>query len=531
MANGMNAGDGGSEVASLRRRVVELEAELRQARNGATRDGEPRDATTDEQYRFVADAMPQFVWVARPNGETEYVNRRWYEYSGMAPNERLHEAWPRIVHPDDLQHVAETFLQAHQRKETHEAEFRIRRASDGQYRWHLSRSTPILDGEGEIRKWIGSAFDIEDRKRAEDELRRTKSQILDILDSITESFIAVDRDFRLTYVNQRVADRVGLMREALIGRSLWDVAPAAMDSEFYSHYTKVIADRKPDRFEMFYAPTDSWYEVYAYPTEEGLSAFIADITARKRAGRALLEKDRELARLNQHLSRFNADLEQFAYAAAHDLQEPARNVQLDVQLLARSIESPTPRVARHMNSAIESARRMQDLIQDLLSYTQSIQEDEQSAVCDPVQVVQAVLADVRAAVDAADAEVLYDRLPASARMKALHLRQILYNLVSNALKYHGAARPCIRIGCREAPGEQIFSVTDNGVGIAPEHHERIFKVFKRLHGRDIPGTGIGLAICKRLVTHYGGRIWVESEGTGHGSRFRFSIPDARTAPA
>ncbi|HUQ93437.1 MAG TPA: ATP-binding protein [Bryobacteraceae bacterium] len=227
------------------------------------------------------------------------------------------------------------------------------------------------------------------------------------------------------------------------------------------------------------------------------------------------------------LRRANADLEQFAYAAAHDLQEPLRNLSLSTQLLAARYGGNLDAQAdEFMKTTVESARRMHDLIQDLLAYTRAVEPSQDEPPADANRVMQGVIRNLKTAIEETGARVTYDPLPI-VPIPEVQLMQVLQNLVGNALKYRGDKVPEVIVSAERSDKDWLFTVRDNGVGIAPQYHERIFKVFKRLHGRDIPGTGIGLAICQRIVGHYGGRTWVESKD-GHGATFRFTLPLRRT---
>jgi light-regulated signal transduction histidine kinase (bacteriophytochrome) len=227
------------------------------------------------------------------------------------------------------------------------------------------------------------------------------------------------------------------------------------------------------------------------------------------------------------LRRANAALEQFAYAAAHDLQEPVRNVAIYTQFLERSYRGKFDDEADvFLDFIVTGARRIQNLIGDLLSYTSATDDfDAANASTDATVAMNEVVQNLHVAIADSHATVRFANLP-SVRMRQGHVVQILQNLISNAIKYRGSEDPLIRVTAQKMGRYWLFAVEDNGQGIAPEHHERIFRVFKRLHGQDIPGTGIGLAICERIVTHYGGRIWVESEEC-KGSAFCFTIPAAK----
>jgi light-regulated signal transduction histidine kinase (bacteriophytochrome) len=229
---------------------------------------------------------------------------------------------------------------------------------------------------------------------------------------------------------------------------------------------------------------------------------------------------------NAALRRANEDLEQFAYAASHDLQEPVRMISLYGELLQRRHQAElSPECKQLLGTINDGAHRINELIRDLLSYTKTANADNAApSTSDPVE----VLGDVRQAlmerITSLDAVITFENL-APVRVHRTHLLQLLQNLLSNSLKYHSPERQ-LRIHittAQAADGMTELMVRDNGIGIDLAYHERIFGVFKRLHSRRVPGTGIGLAICKKIVQHYDGRIWVES-GPGEGSTFHLTLP-------
>ncbi len=232
------------------------------------------------------------------------------------------------------------------------------------------------------------------------------------------------------------------------------------------------------------------------------------------------------------LRRANADLEQFPYAAAHDLQEPVRNMSLYAEFLERQLANTLDgRTKGHLSVISESAKRIQALINDLLRYTRVLADGDQTSgppCINAADVVAEVVSIFRDRLDTAEAAVTVAPLPCVG-VERTHLIQLFQNLISNALKYRREVAPRIDIFAEPQGHEWTFRVEDNGPGIAPEYRERIFKVFKRLHGREVPGTGIGLSICQRIVNHYSGRIWVESNDSG-GATFCFTLPSAREQP-
>jgi PAS domain S-box-containing protein len=243
---------------------------------------------------------------------------------------------------------------------------------------------------------------------------------------------------------------------------------------------------------------------------QGIVCVAIDITKRKQA-------EAELARSNE-------ELEQFAYVASHDLQEPLRMVSSYVQLLARRYQGRLDTDAdEFIDFAVDGAKRMQTLITDLLKYSRVRTRGHQFEPTDSGAVLDGVLADLGETIRETSATVTHDALP-QVMADPTQLGQLFQNLVGNAIKYHGHEPPRVRVSAEPDGSMWQFAVRDNGIGIEPEYQERIFAIFQRLHGREeYPGTGIGLAVCKGIVERHGGRIWVESE-PGKGSTFHFTLP-------
>jgi len=242
--------------------------------------------------------------------------------------------------------------------------------------------------------------------------------------------------------------------------------------------------------------------------------------------------EQNLERRAADLARSNADLEQFAYSASHDLQEPIRNIAISAQLLAREHLSGIDAEGKVLlTTVISSAHHMETLIRDLLEYTHVARAPEQpEGLTDANRVMDTVLQTLDAIIRKNGAEIIRDPLP-SVRLPAFRLQQVFQNLISNAIKYRSQDPPRVHVSAATVHGSWLFSVEDNGIGIDPKYRERIFGLFKRLHNKEeYPGTGIGLAICKRIVEHAGGRIWVESE-FGKGAKFLFTVPGEARDPS
>jgi DNA-binding response OmpR family regulator len=252
--------------------------------------------------------------------------------------------------------------------------------------------------------------------------------------------------------------------------------------------------------------------------------------AEREAAEVRAELADQLTAANRKLDRANQELEQFAYSAAHDLQEPLRKVRVFSELLRRNYGSQLDAQANQfLDYCVDGAERMHQLIEDLLSYAQASQMDEaQVGIVDLGPVIDRILVSLQASIEESGATILRGPLP-SVQSEEVRLYQLFHNLIGNALKYRRPEEPPkVELAAEQKAGQWLFSVKDNGLGIDRDHQEKIFGAFKRLHAENNPGTGLGLAICKRIVENFGGRIWVESE-KGKGSVFHFTLPIVNTA--
>ncbi|MGJ5633087.1 PAS domain S-box protein [Nostoc sp. CALU 1950] len=539
------------------------------------------------------------------------------------------------------------------------------------------------------------------------EQQAAKAKLADILETITNAFVALDRNSCYTYVNQRAGQMFNKQPADLIGKSIWEVFPEAVEHQFYHAYFQSLAEQRVIQMQEFYPPFDRWFEYWMYPSSEGISIFFQDITRQKLAEIALEKSERryrslviatsqavwitnangevvedipawraltgqseekvkgwgwldaihpedrertsqvwiqalekkgiyqiehrlqvadgsyrffavravpildannkiqewvgtdtditeqqialrdrnlaqlalqqaneeleikvqartaELQKLNEELKRSNQELEQFAYVASHDLQEPLRAVTGYTQLLENEYQDCLDESAQeYFGYIIDGAKRMQQLIQDLLAYSRIGTRGQEFVLVDCNTALSLALNNLHVAIAQSKAIITHDPLPKLLADKT-QMVQLFQNLISNAIKFCRQEPPQIHISAllkeREKAEEELLTphsplptphsslptphsplptqhsalsthhsewliwVQDNGIGIKPQYLERIFEVFRRLHTRrEFPGTGIGLAICKKIVERHGGRIWVESE-PGIGTVFYLTL--------
>ena len=237
-----------------------------------------------------------------------------------------------------------------------------------------------------------------------------------------------------------------------------------------------------------------------------------------------LQLEQRVAERTRELSRSNEDLRQFAYAASHDLQEPLRTVGNFTELLSQRMKNVEDQDAQEfMAYIIDGVRRMNTLVKDLLAYSQVSHGPIESVNPASAEAVfQAAVMNLSVAIKESAATVTHDPLP-DVLIDFGQLTQIFQNLIGNAIKYRGEQPPAVHVSAEETETHWVLSFRDNGIGIDPAYKDQVFGIFKRLHGREYPGTGMGLAICKKIIDRYGGQMWVESQ-RGQGADFKFSIP-------
>ncbi|HZX58859.1 MAG TPA: PAS domain S-box protein [Mucilaginibacter sp.] len=378
--------------------------------------------------------------------------------------------------------------------------------------------------DGKCLRVYGSIQDIDVRKKAEIAGKVALEERNTILESIDDAFFAVDKNWKVTYWNNRAARLTQTPVSKILNRNLWKIFSDAVGSESYKKYHEAIETGKAVHFEDYYAPVDSWYEISAYPSKTGLSVYFKDITDRKISETRLKELNESLQKHAKELAISNAELEQFAYVASHDLQEPLRMVtSFMTQLEKKYGEVVDDKGRQYIHFAVDGAKRMRQIILDLLDFSRVGRTEDDLEEVDFNKLVNELLALYRRQIEEEYANIIFENLPTIKTYKT-PIRQVFQNLVSNSLKYQKAAVPAvITVSCKETKTHYQFSVKDNGIGIAPEYFDKIFIIFQRLHNKDeYSGTGMGLAIAKKIVENLGGKIWVESK-EGKGSVFYFTL--------
>ncbi|WP_246863871.1 PAS domain S-box protein [Thioalkalivibrio sp. ALE21] len=467
---------------------------------------------------------------------------RWsdeiYRIFGRRPEEGrvTHETFMEAVHPHDRTAVRAA-LEASFAGEPYDIVHRVVR-SDGEVRTVRERGHTEFDDTGQPIRMLGTVQDITEQRQLEDSLRR----LVSILDSTPDVVSMHGPDGAMLYLNaagrrlmglpepeltdhwdpQTGWNRTGLPREMdtvegtiervhppwALERVRTEALPAAMEQGAWQGETALLDAEGRER------PASQVLLVHhdADGAIAQTSTIIRDISERKR--------------IERELERSNAELEQFAYAVSHDLQEPLRIINSYLGLLERRhADALDDKARRYIDTATDAAGRMRQMIQDLLEYSRVQRMGEAFAPVDLARALDDACGNLHTAIQDSGARISRDPLP-TVQGDAGQLMRLFQNLLSNAIKYGPPdAVPEIHVGCDERGDEWEIRVTDNGIGIDPEQSERIFQVFQRLHGRaEYPGTGAGLALARRITERHGGRIRAESDGEGHGTTFRLTLP-------
>ncbi|GAB2622771.1 hypothetical protein GCM10027035_18240 [Emticicia sediminis] len=531
----------------------------------------------------------------------------------------------------------------------------IKYKKNGEEFWVNISVMPVADEKGIYSHWIAIEKDITEKVNYERELIEANRKVISTLESIQDGFYSLDKNWIVTYWNKEMENFSQVKREDIIGENFWDYFTKLIQLKFYSEFHRAVAENIPVRFEEYLSLSEQWFEVSAFPSDNGITVYTRDITERKnieqkiRSERKLLrtlidnlpdtiyfkdtearklisnrvdlslqgvsneeevigktdlelypdknsclgyEQDMEILRtgkaiinyeesfktndehllwlqtskipvyddskqiigllgigrditerklaeqklesVNKELQKYvqqllisNAELEQFAYVASHDLQEPLRMVTSFLSQIERKYKDIIDEKGKqYIFFAVDGAKRMRQIILDLLEFSRVGKAEDKLELIDLNELVNEILVLYRKQIKDKKAVILSDTLP-SVRTSKSSMRHVFQNLISNSLKYVNTQEgfvPQINIFVKSESNDWIFAIKDNGIGIDSQYFEKIFIIFQRLHSKDeYSGTGIGLAITKKIIENLGGRIWVESE-PNHGSTFYFTIP-------
>jgi PAS domain S-box-containing protein len=367
------------------------------------------------------------------------------------------------------------------------------------------------------------------RKDAEKHLGQMEGRYRGLLEAAPDAMVVVNEAEEIVLVNVQAEKQFGYRRDELIGQKVMNIIPEGFAERLIADATRSTAEALAQHIGAGIELSGRRKDGTEFPIEimlsplkstEGIlvTAAIRNISARKKS-------EQELAVANQVLEESNLELKQFAYIASHDLQTPLRSITGFVQLLQQEYEGKLDEQAQDwILRTVRAVARMQTLIRDLLSYSRVEARSGPFTQIPFLDIVNDALILLESSIHDFGGQVACDKLPIVMGDRS-QLVQLMQNLIGNGLAYRSDKPPHIHISAKRSGKDWLFSVRDNGIGIDSKHYEQIFEIFKRLHNqKDQPGTGIGLAVCRRVVNRHGGKIWVESE-PGHGSTFHFTIPE------
>jgi len=375
-------------------------------------------------------------------------------------------------------------------------------------------------------------------KYSYESLKESKKHYMTLFNSIDEGFCTIEVifdsnnkpiDYRFLEVNPAFEKQTGL--ENAEGKLMRDLAPDH-EEYWFEYYGKVALKGEPLRFVKQAQALDKWYDVYAFKIGNEESKEVAilfnDITKFKKLEKELREYqetlEEKVKERTKALSESNKELEQFAYITSHDLREPLRMITSFLQLLERRYQDKLDQDAKdYIGFAVDGAKRLDAMTNDLLEYSRITSSKREISPVNFEYVLEEALLNLKIPIKENKAVITHDPLPIINGNEKLKV-QLFQNLIGNAIKYHGKDNPQIHVSAKKEKNQYLFSIKDNGIGISPDHLEKIFTIFKRLHTHEeYEGTGIGLSISQKIVHQQGGEIWVESE-LGKGSTFYFTIP-------
>ncbi len=518
---------------SLEEMVKERSSELKIANKKLTEDlvrlkrADTELRESEKRFKLLANSIPQMAWIAKSDGRRTWFNKRWYEYTGCTFDQMKGFGWHTVHDPVILPTVIKRWKTAVEEKKPFEMVFPLL-GKDGLYREFLTRGIPMRNNKGEIIQWFGTNTDISELKKVEKELETSSKKLSLALENGNIGTWEWHLESNKMNWDQRMHDMLGIDHTHFTFN--YPTFEKYINDEDIPHFreavTETLKHNKPFEtvFRTIPVNEESKYistkailnkDINAKPVS--LNGVCFDITSMKKGSEQVLLK------LNEDLMRSNRDLQQFAYVASHDLQEPLRMVSSFTQLLAHRYKDKLDQDAMEfIGYAVDGAKRMYDLLNSLLAYSRVQTGGKEFSRVNMNDVLKKVMQNLTLKIEERQAVVKGEKLPLILADEN-QMIQLIQNLIENSLKFNTDS-PVISISSKIENKYYIFSVNDNGMGIEPQYFERIFQIFQRLLPKGTyEGTGIGLAICKRIIERHKGKIWLESQ-PGKGSTFYFSIP-------
>jgi PAS domain S-box-containing protein len=493
------------------------------------------------QLEAILNSVTQALVMYDVMSGTVTMNRAGQLLHGFTPNDMplstdILKGTLRMSNPDltEMRFEEWPLMAAAQGRTVSGVELHVHRIDTGQFWIGNCGAAPVVDASGEVRFAVSVLQDVTEQKLAEKALRQSEERFRVLTETIPNLVWTATPEGRAVYLSRQWLDYTGQTeKQAADGGWMAVVHPDDAEQAARRWAEAVSSGRN---FEALHRLRRHDGE-YRWHISRGLALLSDSGEVLRWFGTSTDIQDQkdvegELRKMNDLLNRSNQDLQHFAFAISHDLQEPLRMVSSFTEILARRLEDRlTPDIADYVEYIKENTTRMRQMINDLLMYSR-VTHEEETAIAQTAESQPALMwaiGNLTRAIEESGAVIVGTDLPAVA-VDFGRVTQLFQNLLSNSIKYRSDKPVRIEVSATDAGDKWRFCVADNGIGIGAEYHERIFGVFKRLHGREVPGTGIGLALCRRIVERYGGQIWVESE-PGQGSKFYFTFPKSERVAA
>jgi PAS domain S-box-containing protein len=485
---------------------------------------------TQKQFlEIIIESLPGIFYVIAEDLSFMLYNKNALRATGYTAEEVPNLRALDIVAPEDRERVTAILMDTFAKGSTF-TEADIVTKDGRRVPYSLTGSRATIGGKTYL---IGMATDISYRKAVEQAKENIEKNYRVLAENTSDVVTIMDMDFNITWLSASCQKLTGYSREEQRRLPFDKMMTAESLQRALEHFAIEMEVEKagtaaPDRYhdielEIYHKDGHTiWTENRLHLIRDSRGEAVGilmqgrDISERKKAEEAL-------RKTMQDLKRSNEELEQFAYVASHDLQEPLRMVSSYVQLLEKRYKDNLDDDARDfINFAVNGSRRMRNLINDLLSYSRVGTRGKPFLPVKSSEIFEAAASNLEIAIGETGAAIEHGALP-QITVDEGQMVQVFQNLLGNAIKFHGNGPPLVRVDAVRKNGDWVFSVEDNGIGIDPQYFERIFLVFQRLNGNEYPGTGIGLSVARKIVERHGGRIWLESE-PGKGSIFYFTIP-------
>ncbi|MBD3581357.1 sensor histidine kinase [Flavobacterium selenitireducens] len=506
----------------------------------------PKNVLLDDRFRTIADAAPVMIWMSGADKNLHFFNKGWLDFTGRTLEQESGQGWTQGVHPEDYERCVGSYVARFDAHEPFEIEYRLRR-HDGNYRWIRDKGVPRYETDGSFAGYIGSCMDVHDSRTLNElleekvafrteKLREQKEFSDTVFNASIDVMIVYGKHLEFLALND-AAKKMYRITDDVIGKKVVDVFPKAKDSQGIAEVARALKGETIHN-EMYFSEIASvYYENFMIPLKKAGEVYAVlviarDISNRIKSENKLKQLNEKLTSQNSDLQSSNEDLESFNYIASHDLQEPLRKVNMFAgRILDKDGNNLSDQSKDYFDRLTSATTRMQALIQSLLEYSRMNSDDIKFVKTNLNKTLKEVRSGLDEVIKEKNATIESGDLP-SISVVPLQFQQLLHNLVSNALKYSKQdLAPVIRISAEKVTlpekGSREFwkiSVSDNGIGFDPEYKHKIFELFQRLHGKmEYEGTGIGLAICRKIANIHHGFITADGK-PGEGSVFNVHIP-------